>query len=88
MICETCHGEIRVGDWPYCHGDPSAHTPPSLVVVDDTIDFWQQNFGPEPEHFTSKQKMAKRAEQLGLRPFVRHIGKPGSDRSDKTQRFI
>lgn len=24
-ICDLCGGEVRVGDWPFCHGDKSKH---------------------------------------------------------------
>lgn len=26
-VCEACGGERRVGDWPFCKGDPSDHAP-------------------------------------------------------------
>jgi len=25
MKCDRCGSELRVGDWPFCSGDPSAH---------------------------------------------------------------
>ena len=24
-ICEECGGKSRIGDWPFCHGDPDKH---------------------------------------------------------------
>lgn len=24
-ICEECGGKFNIGDWPFCHGDPSKH---------------------------------------------------------------
>ena len=45
MKCEACGGEVRIGDWPFCKGNPSAHVP-------------APNFGEEPlepyedEHLT------------------------------------
>lgn len=26
-ICETCLGEIHIGDWPFCKGSPDDHIP-------------------------------------------------------------
>lgn len=25
MKCEECNGELEIGDWPYCNGDPQDH---------------------------------------------------------------
>jgi hypothetical protein len=27
-LCEECGGEIRIGDYPFCKGDPSRHARP------------------------------------------------------------
>lgn len=27
MTCEKCGGEVQIGDWPFCHGDPAQHVP-------------------------------------------------------------
>jgi hypothetical protein len=48
----------------------------------------QENFGPTPEVFYSKKAMARRAKELGLMPFVRHIGENGTDKSSKTTRWV
>jgi hypothetical protein len=59
-------------------------------VIGDEIPggFVQENFGHAPEVFYSKKEMARRAKELGLIPFVRHVGTQGSDKSDKTSRWI
>lgn len=47
---------------------------PSAVIGDDIPGgFVQENFGHEPEVFYSKKAMLKRANDLGLQPFVRHV---------------
>lgn len=47
---------------------------PSAVIGDDIPGgFVQEHFGHQPETFYSKKAMLKRAAQLGLQPFVRHV---------------
>lgn len=88
-ICERCGQELHIGDYPFC-GKGRDHAPTHVTVIPDDIPggFVQENFGNQPEVFYSKQAMARRAKELGLVPFVRHVGKPGSDKSDKTQRWV
>lgn len=59
-------------------------------VAADTIigGFTQEHFGDQPETFYSKRAMLKRADDLGLKPFVRHVGDQGSDKSKRTSRWI
>ena len=64
-------------------------TSPSIIV--DTFpggQFVQENFGPDPEVFTSKREMARRAKELGLEPMVRHVGTQGSDKNPHTTRWV
>ena len=70
-LCTACGKELVVGDWPYCpHGSTRAFT----VIGDDIPGgFVQEHFGHEPETFYSKNAMARRAKELGLEPFVRHV---------------
>ncbi len=28
MLCDCCGGDIEIGDWPFCHGDPAEHGQP------------------------------------------------------------
>lgn len=76
-----------IGSWPFCKG---GHKPGTASVVGDEIvgGFVQTNFGHEPETFYSKQAMARRAKELGLEPFVRHVGENGGDKSSKTSRWV
>ncbi len=41
-------------------------------------------FGPKAETFYSKSDIARRAKELGLRPMVRHVPVPGTDKSEHT----
>lgn len=84
-ICTACGKELIVGEWPFC-----PHGFSNLSVVGDDIPggFTQEHFGHEPEVFYSKQAMARRAKELGLESFVRHVGEQGSDKSKHTQRWI
>lgn len=87
MTCEACGGELVVGSWPFCKG---GHAPASKLfnVIGDECDVTQENFGVEPEHFTSKREMSRRAKELGLMPMVRHVGENGGDKSSKTVRWV
>lgn len=68
--CPSCDTVLAVGDWPFC-----PHGPSRLGIQGDEIvgGFVQEHFGPTPEVFYSKQAMARRARELGLVPFVRHV---------------
>jgi hypothetical protein len=85
MTCPHCHEELVVGSWPFCRG---GHAPASVTVIGDEIDVVQEHFGPTPERFRSRQRMKQRMRELGLMPYVRHVGERGSDKSTKTQRWV
>lgn len=71
MICEVCHAPIAIGEFPFCpHG--RGH---GTAIGDELVGgFVQENFGDTPETFYSKKAMLKRADELGLQPFVKHAG--------------
>lgn len=83
--CDRCQKPLVVGEWPFC---PHGFGTNSVVGDDIPGGFEQTNFGHSPETFYSKKAMARRAKELGLEPFVRHVGEPGSDKSSKTQRWV
>lgn len=89
MTCELCGLELVIGSWPFCR---DGHAPATQLfnVISDEIPggFVQEHFGPTPETFYSKSEMARRAKELGLTPFVRHVGEQGSDKSSKTSRWV
>ena len=73
-ICETCGWELHVSDWPFC-GRGRDHRPAVAHIVRDEIPggFVQENFGDAPETFYSWSAMRRRAEALGLQPYVRRL---------------
>ena len=70
MTCDRCGQLVNVGDWPFC-----PHGSVRYDVIRDEIPggFVQEHFGHEPETFYSWSAMRKRAEVLGLQPFVRKL---------------
>lgn len=60
---------------PVCHGAGKERASRSHTVIEDSIPggFVQEHFGDRAEVFYSKKDMARRAKELGLMPFVRHV---------------
>lgn len=85
MTCELCGGELVIGSWPFCK---DGHAPAVANVIDDTIDEWNEMVAHEPVHYTSRTERRKDLDRRGLVEFVRHVGKPGSDKSDRTSRWV
>lgn len=91
MQCEVCGLPLEIGEFPCIKTiRPHARAERLFNVIGDEIPggFVQENFGVQPETFYSKRAMALRAKELGLEPFVRHIGEQGSDKSSKTSRWV
>lgn len=84
MICQDCHGEIRVGDFPFCHGDPTKHAPGVSTAIGDECDIWQENGFHTPQHFTLKSERRRALAEKGLEDRVRHVTIPGTDKSPYT----
>ena len=84
MICELCGGTIEIGGWPFCRG---GHAPATVTVIGDEIDITVEHFSHTPERFRSRERMKARMRELKIEPFVRHVGKPGSDKSDATVKW-
>ena len=87
VSCEKCGFELHIGDFPFCpHGRGYAN------VVGDECDLWVRNGicheDSSPRHYTSKAEMKRVAKEKGLENRVRHIGRPGSDKSPFTTRWI
>jgi hypothetical protein len=84
--CDKCHRPIAVGDFPFC-----PHGRSEMKVIDDSIPGGPrmfENLGPEPVYIQSKSQLRAECAARGIRPFVRHVGVQGSDRSKETQRWI
>ena len=61
-------------------------------VIGDACDVWIKhgicNEDGTPRHYTSKADMRREAERRGVTNVVRHVGRPGSDKSPHTSRWI
>jgi hypothetical protein len=93
--CDTCGGEIRLGDYPFCKGNPDNHAPSNMCVVGDDIpggaliEHGICNDDGSPRRYYTKSEMARVAKEKGLTPFVRHRpDNKDSDKSANTQRFV
>lgn len=82
MICDRCGAELRVGDWPYCKGDPEKHVPlAAAAVVDDQLDGgarWFEHLDHEPVWIDSKSQLKAELDKRGLRMTEKWAGE--SDR--------
>lgn len=75
-VCDRCGKVLIVGQFPFCRGDGDHQIRANGVVADSIPGgFVQENFGHQPETFYSWSAMRKRADQLGLQPFVRKLEK-------------
>lgn len=60
-------------------------------VIDDQLPGgpqWIENLGHRPVYIESKTQLREETAARGLQSFVRHVGKPGSDQSDHTSRWV
>ncbi len=83
-ICQACGGEMRVGDYPFCHGDPARHAPAVNHVISDECDITVENGFATPQRFTSKADHRRALAGKGLEIMVRHVPIPGTDYSPHT----
>jgi hypothetical protein len=90
-ICDRCGATLLHGDWPFCHGDPSAHAKPITGRGADVT--WPggktfENLGSEPQTFYSPAEKARYMRNHGIEEFVRHQPVPGTDTSPHTSRWV
>ncbi|KKW05441.1 MAG: hypothetical protein UY40_C0020G0018, partial [candidate division CPR1 bacterium GW2011_GWC1_49_13] len=50
--------------------------------------FWIENMTAKPLFFESRSEHRKKMKELGLVPRVQHRGRPGSDKSVHTSRWV
>lgn len=86
MTCDTCGGDMRVGDFPFCHGDASKHRPGVNNIEAVT---WPggrvfENLGHEPVRCDSPADLKRELKARNLEPMVRHVPVLGSDYSPHT----
>jgi hypothetical protein len=74
-------------------GKPTTHVWRSSmsagVIPDEYTKPWvSENLGHEPVTIYSRSQLKREMDARGLRPFVRHVGEPGSDKSSRTSRWV
>jgi len=82
-VCSTCGGEMegfygQDSKGPAVIGDEMDLMVPHGVCYPDGT----------PRRFTSKSDLRQALKAAGLRPAVRHVGLPGSDKSPHTSRWV
>lgn len=82
--CDQCGGALRVGDYPFCHGDPAKHQRAVNSVISDECDITVENGFHTPQRFTSKADHRRALAAKGLEVNVRHVPIPGTDYSPHT----
>lgn len=65
MTCDVCGGELHLGDWPFCKGDPAAHAP-SRFRVDAFEGYWDENLATDPVWITSAHQRRKIMDANGI----------------------
>jgi hypothetical protein len=59
------------------------------VIPDEYTKPWvAEHLGHEPVTIYSRSQLKREMDARGLRPFVRHVGEPGSDKSSRTSRWV
>lgn len=51
MICELCGTFLRVGDWPFCSGNPANHQPP--MEYHPFKAYWEEHLSEKPVYIES-----------------------------------
>ncbi len=86
MKCPDCGGELHIGDFPICHGDPTKHARGVNSVIGDEIPGGQlqENGFSTPQVFYSKADRRRALAAKGLEERVRHVTLPGTDKAPHT----
>ena len=88
--CDSCGGEIRLGDWPMCNGNPEKHRPAAGVVIQDSIEggelYYHGICNPDgsPKRYYSRSEIRQAEKERGVENVVRHVPLPGTDKSPYT----
>jgi len=83
-----------VGDFPFCKGNASDHTPGKFGAISDEIPGGLEikhglcNEDGTPRRYYSKSEIAREAQRRGMTNYVRHVGSKGSDKSPHTVRWV
>ena len=46
--CSECGGQLEIGDWPFCNGDPSNHVQMTHFGEEPLTPYMDEHLGPEP----------------------------------------
>lgn len=49
--CDECGGQVRVGDWPFCKGDPSKHVSDGAGHLEPWKPYYDDHVAPPPKLF-------------------------------------
>jgi|GEM_PF-5457372 len=75
MICDICHAEIHVGDWPFCDVGGGHSRGTNTVVADDVPGgFVVENGFDRPTRFDSKSDHQRALAARGLELRVKNAG--------------
>jgi hypothetical protein len=85
-ICPVCQGEITMGDFPFCKGDPADHGRASFATKREDYPggIVLHNLGKEPVRVYSESQRKRIMAERGLVEAVRHVPVPGTDSSPHT----
>lgn len=77
--CPTCNQTLEIGDWPWCpHGQGS----PTVLGDDGYIGGKVlRNVAHDNITVYSRSEEQRVLKAHGVEPFVRHVGKQGSDKN-------
>ena len=54
--CDKCGAELKVGEWPFCNGDPAAHILATNFGEQPLEPYIDHNLGPEPVEITTRSQ--------------------------------
>ena len=54
MKCDDCGGEVNVGDWPFCKGDPSKHVPARNFGEEPLEPYWDEHISQDGAYITTR----------------------------------
>lgn len=86
MKCDDCGIPMQIGDWPFCPHGPARN----YTIVPDSIPGGVviENLSSTPKRYYSRSEIKLACEVAGVKPMVRHVGAPGSDKSPYTTRWV
>ena len=65
-VCEVCGGTIRVGDWPFCGGNPALHVPAEHFGEEPLAPYWDEHISPEGAEIRTRGERRRIMARNGL----------------------